>query len=239
MGKAEKDDGALDLRGIARLRGRRWVLSHIDLRIESGQVWAIAGSNGSGKTTLLRIMASLLPPTRGSVRLGGLDPDVDLEGYREEVGFLSHRMGLYSDLSAHETLASVGRLVGCSLSRQEIDERCQAVGLSAPPGLPVRFYSSGMRKRLALARLGLQQPHLILIDEPYGQLDDAGFDLIDDLVNSWRARGTSVVMASHLLERAAGVADRALILDAGQVRWTGLGSQLSKAWSALQRERAS
>ena len=234
-----EEDAGLRLRGVARLRGRRWVLAHIDLNVAPGEVWGIAGANGSGKTTLLRVMASLLPATQGTVSLGALDPDTDLEAYRSQVGFLSHRMGLYADLSARETLGSVGRLVGRPLSTSAIDDRCRAVGLDAPKTLPVRFYSAGMRKRLALARLDLQEHELILIDEPYGQLDEAGFDLIDSLVTRWRARGTAVVMASHLLDRAATICDRGLILDKGQTRWTGVGAQLPQAWSALQLERAS
>jgi len=233
-----EDDVGLHLEGVARLRGRRWVLSHVDLQIKPGEVWAIAGANGAGKTTLLRIMASLLPPSRGRVRLNALDPDADIDAYRSSVGFLSHRMGLYEELSAQENLASVARLLGKSLSGAELDALCAEMGIANHSHGAVRRFSAGMRKRLALARLTLQQPRVVLLDEPYGQLDDAGFGLVDRLVAQWSAQGTAVVMASHLLARAGAIADHGVILSEGQIRWTGEGAALVRAWAALQAERA-
>jgi heme exporter protein A len=212
------------------------VLSHIDLQVKPGEVWAIAGANGAGKTTLLRVMASLLPPSRGRVRLNALDPDADIDAYRSSVAFLSHCTGLYEDLSARENIASVARLLGKPLSLEEIDVLCAEMSLAANSDLPVRRFSAGMRKRLALARLTLQQPRVVLLDEPYGQLDDAGFALIDRLVAKWREQGTAVVMASHLLARAGAVADHGVILSEGQIRWTGEGAALVGAWAALQAE---
>ena len=231
-------DLGLVLKDVARLRGRRWVLSHVDLQIPSGEVWAIAGANGAGKTTLLRVIASLLPPTRGTVRLNDRDPEHDLEAYRAQIAFLSHRMGMYEELSALENLGSVARLLGSPRSEAELSALCEQVGIQVAADVPVRKYSAGMRKRLALARLTLQKPRVVLLDEPYGQLDDAGFDLVDQMILRWKDEGCAVVLASHLLQRAGAVADRGAVLADGQIRWVGAAADLSIAWASLQAEVA-
>ena len=231
-------DQGLVLKDVARLRGRRWVLSHVDLQVAPGEVWAIAGANGAGKTTLLRVIASLLPPNRGTVRLDDRDPEQDLEAYRSQIAFLSHRMGMYEELSGLENLDSVARLLGTPRSETEIAALCDQVGIQGAANVPVRKYSAGMRKRLALARLTLQTPRLVLLDEPYGQLDEAGFDLVDEMIRRWKDEGCAVVLASHLLQRAGGVADRGAVLADGQIRWVGTAADLPRAWNRVQAEVA-
>jgi heme exporter protein A len=155
--------------------------------------------------------------------------DEDLEEARRAIALVTHLPGLYEDLSARENLRILSRLAGrADESRAWLD----AVGLEDRPD-PVRGFSAGMRKRLSFARLLAKAPRIAFLDEPYGQLDPAGFDLVDRLLDELKARGATVVMASHLVQRAARACDRALLLDAGHARWTGPARLASRAWETL------
>jgi heme exporter protein A len=149
---------------------------------------------------------------------------------RRRVAMLGHHMGLYEDLSAMENLAVYGQLAGKDvppghLSRVGLEERKD----------PVRAYSAGMRKRLAMSILLLQDPDVVLLDEPYGQLDPAGMDQMTRLIAE--IRGT-VVAASHQLDRIASICDRALLLEGGVPRWLGPARDLRAAWNKVYAIRA-
>jgi len=225
---------AIDADALSRRFGQRWALARVTLRIEEGERFLIVGGNGSGKTTLLRILATALPRSIGGLSLFGLDPERDRSAVRSRIALLSHQPAIYEDLSSTENLDIVCKLAGQPTGAEALLEQ---VGLSPRPD-PVRFYSAGMRKRLAFARLLAQRPALALIDEPYGQLDPEGFDLVDALVDRLSEAGTTVVMASHLVERAAGNCDRALLLEAGQPRYLGPADQVPKAWRVLHKGSA-
>lgn len=214
---------------LARRFGRRWAYAHVDLRVEDGQRVLIAGANGSGKTTLLRTLATALMPSQGELTLFGMGPDQRWE-LRKRIGMLSHATGLYEDLSAGDNLVVYGRIIARAVPK----------GLLAQVGLdgrtePVRTYSAGMRKRLAMAVLLLQDPDLVLLDEPYGQLDPAGMDQMTRLIA--QVRGT-VIISSHQLERAGELCDHALLLDAGLPRWQGPARNIVDAWQKVHDAKA-
>jgi len=220
----------IETRGLARRFGARWAYAHVDLKVEEGERIAIAGANGSGKTTLLRTFATALLPSRGELQIFGMSPEKHRWELRRRVAMLGHHMGLYEDLSAMENLAVYGQLAGKDvprghLSRVGLEERKDAV----------RTYSAGMRKRLAMSILLLQDPDLVLLDEPYGQLDPAGMDQMTRLIAD--IRGT-VVCASHQLDRIASICDRALLFEGGVPRWLGPAPDLRAAWSKVYAIRA-
>ena len=221
----------IETEALSRRFGQRWALARVELTISRGERFLIVGGNGSGKTTLLRILATALPSSLGTLRLFGLEPGPNRSEVREKIALLSHQPALYEDLSSTENLDIVSTLTGHPKTSEELLER---VGLQPRPD-PVRFYSAGMRKRLAFARLLAQKPQLALIDEPYGQLDPEGFDLVDRLMDQLQEEGCTVVMASHLVDRAAARSDRALLLEAGQPRFLGEAHQLPKAWRVLHK----
>ena len=222
---------AIEAGELSRRYGNRWSLARLNLQVKIGERFLIVGGNGSGKTTLLRLLSTALPRSGGSLSIFGRDPEANRFEVRSSLGLLSHQSSIWEDLSGSENLEILARLVGVNIDTGALLSK---VKLESRPE-PVRTYSAGMRKRLAFARLLIQRPRLTLIDEPYGQLDPEGFDLVDSLVDELIDGGSTVVMASHLVERAAKKCDRALLLESGQERWTGASADVPKAWRALHR----
>ena len=208
---------AVEIEGLARRFGRRWALRGVDFRVEPGEAVALLGRNGSGKTTLLRVVATLLRPTRGRVRVAGRDVVGEAAAVREHVGLMGHVPGLYDDLTAAENLRFAIRMMGRAVEEKGIAEALAAVGLAGEARERVRGFSAGMRRRLVLARLRLQRPDVLLLDEPYASFDAEGVELLNAFVRETVDRGGAAVVATHDLARGVGVLERALVLDAGRV----------------------
>jgi heme exporter protein A len=184
-----------------------WVLTHASLRLQAGETLLLTGGNGAGKTTLLRILATALRPAWGQLSIFGTDALAEPQAVRGRVGLLSHAHAMYAALSAQQNLQLVGRLMG-SVAAAQITERLAEVGLGHTGDLPLHAFSAGMQRRLALARLRLLDPELLLLDEPLTQLDVAGVDLLLELCRSWRQRGRTLLICSHDLRRLGPLADR-------------------------------
>ncbi len=218
--------------GLSRGFGSRWALSGVNLRLAAGRSLLVAGHNGAGKTTLLRLLATTLRPTAGRVLLGGIDSERDPLGARGHVAMLGHRMGLYPELSALENLTVAARLMGLPNGQPRALELLDRVGLAARSRDPVREFSAGMKKRCALARVLLQDPSVVLLDEPYGQLDPKGFELIDRFLADCKAQGPALIVATHLVERAASLIDTGLVLQGGTPTWVGPATGVPEALTA-------
>lgn len=178
----------------------------------------LTGDNGAGKTTLLRILATLLRPSSGQVTIGGLPLPDDADRIRANLAYVSARGFVYDDLTAAENLRFVSRLAGARVTDDELRRILEAVGLGEAIEQPVRSFSTGMRRRLALSTLELRPLRLALIDEPYAGLDTDGMALLDRMVSGLLASGTTVVLASHQVGGATRRADRALRLVDGRLR---------------------
>ncbi|MFT4978726.1 MAG: heme exporter protein A [Myxococcota bacterium] len=220
---------------LSRRFGRRWAYARVTLSIEPGERVLLFGANGSGKTTLLRTLATLLRPSRGDLRLFGADPRASLLDVRRRLGFFSHNVGLYEDLSARDNLAVLARLTGRPRDRDILAAALADVGLEDRPD-PIRRYSAGMRRRVGLAALLSKKPELTLLDEPFSALDPAGMAQVSDII---RTLPGTVVVTSHQVERAAALCQRAILLKDGQIRWQGPAEQAWAAWRASQREAGS
>ncbi len=207
---------AIELRGLVRGYGRRAVLKGLDLEMSAARVVALFGPNGAGKTTLLRVLATRLRPSAGSARVFG--HDVVLRGHdvRKRIATLAVFGGAYATLTAREHL----RLDAALRERPvpDADGLLARVGLESAADALVRTYSSGMRKRLGLARLLAADAALWLLDEPHAALDEAGQDLLDGFVEEARANGVTVLMATHERVRSRRLADAELLLDEGRLR---------------------
>ena len=208
---------ALDVENIARRFGRRWVLRGVSLQVRAGEAVALMGRNGSGKTTLLRVISTLIRPTRGSGMVFGYQLVKEADEIRPLIGMLGHHAGLYDDLTASENLRFAMRMYGLSMPRPAIERALEQVGLGAEVKERVRGFSAGMRRRLALARLILRPPQLLLLDEPYAAFDQAGIDQVNGYVRDLVQGGASAVIATHDLARARGVAERVVRIEDGRI----------------------
>jgi heme exporter protein A len=171
-------------------RDDRVVLDDINFTLTAGEGLLITGANGSGKTTLLRALVGLIEPLRGQVRFDGRPI---AERYRDVV-YLSHLPGLKSMLSAEQNLQLFHRIYPC---HQSVEAALAQVGLAGYASVPVRQMSAGQQRRVALARLCMQQAALWLLDEPLTALDSSGVTLIQQLVQAHCAAGGMVVITSH------------------------------------------
>ncbi|MGH9464691.1 MAG: heme ABC exporter ATP-binding protein CcmA [Thermoanaerobaculia bacterium] len=216
---------------LARRFGRRWALAHIDLEVQEGEALLLTGPNGSGKTTLLRLLVGLLAPSHGELRVFGLEPARERVSVRRRTAVLAHDLWLYPRLSAGETLRLWRRLGGersaTGDGERRVAELLAGVSLGESGSLPVGAFSAGMRKRLALARLRAERPRLLLLDEPFAALDAEGKALVAAWLAAQRAEGVTLIVASHALERAVPLCDRAVRLEAGQLVWRGAASELA------------
>jgi heme exporter protein A len=186
----------------------------------------ITGRNGSGKSTLLRVLSTAIRADRGTARLAGFDLRTATHKVREHVALLSHSSWLYEALSALENMQVAARFLGRDPGREALLPLLEEVGLAHRADDSVETFSAGMRKRLSLARALLQEASVVLLDEPYGQLDPPGFRLVDSLLDRLRQRGTTVLMATHLLERGAELCDLGAILEEGRLQWFGPAAEL-------------
>jgi heme exporter protein A len=206
---------ALAIHGIGKLYGRTAALKQVSLTLERGHVLALLGPNGSGKTTLLRIIAGATSPTAGGGTIFGRDMVAERLDLRSEVGFFAGETYLYDDLTAVENLRFTVTMAGRTPRAAEIDDVLRRVSLREQAGERLRTFSSGMKRRLSLARLLLLDPRLWLLDEPYNSLDEAGCELVNEIVRSVTRRGGAVILATHDAERAVRLADQVARLDNG------------------------
>jgi heme exporter protein A len=209
---------------VARLFGQSAALAGVSLSVEKGRLVTLVGPNGAGKTTLLRILATSLRPTFGAALVDGIDVVQRPDLVRQRVAFLAHATGLYEDLTAAENLDFAATMLG----RMEAVDRADAVrsalaavDLAVDADRRVRGFSAGMRRRLALARMLLTEPSLVLLDEPHAALDADGMTLVDGLLDRWRNAGATVMVASHHADRIMDMADGWARLEGGLLAETG------------------
>ncbi len=203
-----------ELEDVSRLFGRFPALRHISASFESGRCYVLLGENGAGKSTLLRLLAGLLEPTAGRARI--LSTEISSENQRSLIGYMSHASMLYDDLSAIENLryfASLYRTCAC-LSPEEA---LRSVGLDPTLARPVGKYSQGMRQRTSLARVLLPQPPLLLLDEPFSNMDAASAHQMLDLLARLRSGGCTILLTTHQRDLAAPLADYFMTLEAGSL----------------------
>ncbi len=205
----------LDATGVARRFASTWVLRGASLSVEAGEVVGLLGANGSGKSTLLRVVATLLRPHAGTVRVCGHDVVKEPNAVRERIGYLAHTPGLYDDLTARENLAFAAAML--DRDARDVDALLDRVGILHAGARQVRGLSAGMQRRLALARLMLSRPRLLLLDEPYSNLDSDGIDLLNTLVAEWAESGVAALMVLHELAPAAGLLQRTVCILDGRI----------------------
>ncbi len=190
-------------------------LEDLSLEVGAGQVTVLLGPNGAGKTTALRILTGALEAEAGNVRVLGLDPATDGDEVRRRTGVVSAKPALYDRLTGRDNLRYAADLWHLGPSAP-IDAAAARFGISTALGDRVGGYSTGMKTRLALARAVLHGPDLLLLDEPTSGLDPESSQAVLALVAELAASGTAVVMCTHLLLEAEGLADHVVLLQDGR-----------------------
>jgi heme ABC exporter ATP-binding subunit CcmA len=198
---------------VSKLFGSFAALRQVDVELEAGRCYVVIGENGAGKSTLLRILAGLLRPSFGTVTIfGGMEP----QEARARIGYMSHAPMLYDELTGQENLRYFASLYP---GRECLDpaEALRQVGLD--PGLKRTLgqYSQGMRQRTSLARVLMPVPELLLLDEPFSNMDMDSARQMVELLAGFRQKNRIIVITTHQRELAAPIADRVIALQAGRV----------------------
>ena len=217
------DDAAVVVESAEKWFGLNPALANVSLRVQRGEFVVMLGRNGAGKSTLLGVMARLVKPNRGRVRICGVDVARDPERGRERIGLVAHQTFLYPGLTARENLRLHARLHGLEGAGERVAAALAEAGLDLSADRPVRGFSRGMQQRLAIARATLHGPELMLLDEPFTGLDMEAAELLSERLRQWAAAGRTVVMATHNLEQGLEGVDRWVLLDRGRIvtEWTG------------------
>lgn len=208
---------AIKLENIFHRFTAHWALKDISFSISKGECVAVLGPNGCGKTTLLKILATRLAPTKGVGKILGWDMKKDTEPIRREIKWLGHDFGIYKTLTAEENLKFFFRINGKRLGQAELMSALEQVGLEAACHKRVSTFSTGMKKRLALAKILLEDPKIILLDESHANLDQEGKKMMNEMIADWKKAGVTILFSSHDHEEALSLCDRALMLNEGRL----------------------
>lgn len=215
------DRPLVEINGLSKMYGLLPVLKQVNLDVQHGQFVALLGPNGSGKSTLLRLICGLLAATDGTINVGGWHIPEEAEAVRAQIGFVSHQSLVYGNLTARENLRFYARLYNIPRNEMNarIDDLLALAGLTRRAESPVRTFSRGMQQRLSIARALLNDPALLLLDEPYTGLDADAAQRLDTILHNTQRDGKTIIMATHQLDRAAELCDRVIIVHRGRIAW--------------------
>ena len=198
--------------------GRTLALDEIDVVVGPG-VTGVFGPNGSGKSTLLRTIAGLIKPSEGRVVIDGMDGTRRTEELRQRIGYAGHNSGLYARLSLEENLELFTSLYGSAPER--VQEMVERLDLGPHAHKPVADLSAGSKRRAAVARALLHDPDVLLLDEPYANVDDNAAESISAAIKEWKSEGKTALVATHGAKKVKAYADSGLILQRGRLIRSG------------------
>lgn len=207
----------IQIEGLTKSFGHTYALREVDLQVSDGEFLTILGPNGAGKTTLLRVLATLVKPTSGLIRVNGIRLDATDPEIRRHIGLVTDRPLLYNHLTVEENLRFFGLLYEIPSLEQRLDSLLDWVGLSSRRHSPASSLSRGLQQRLSLARSILHKPSILLLDEPYTGLDQQAIQMLRELLRTLRGESHTVMMATHQLGQGLELCDRLVILSDGRV----------------------
>lgn len=207
----------ISTRGLSKRYGYRWALKDVTLDVKPGEIAALLGPNGAGKSTLLRILATLSKATLGDCQITNFRLPQQAPAARAHIGFLAHQPLLYEDLSAEQNLIFYARMYRIKHPARRVDELLKLFDLHLRRHESVRAFSRGMQQRLALARVLLHQSRVLLLDEPHSGLDHASVMLLDRVLRGLAKKGTTILFATHDLQRAQSLARKVFVLAGGEL----------------------
>lgn len=209
---------SIEVQGVRRAFGDVLAVDSISLTAEPGEVTALIGPNGSGKTTLLLMLATLLVPDQGQIRIDGLDPVSQPTEVRARIGWMPDGFGTWDALTVREVLHTIAAAyrIPPDRARARTDELLHTVHLEDLGDRRARVLSRGQKQRLGLARALINDPTVLLLDEPASGLDPRSRIELRDVLRSLAAQGKTVLVSSHILTELQEVADRAVIVARGR-----------------------
>jgi len=213
----------LEAQGLTKYYGSVLAVQSIDFSLEPGQVLGYLGPNGSGKSTTVKMLIGLLEPTNGQVLFNGKNIQQDLVGYRKHLGYVPEEANLYPYLTGYEYLELVGTLRDMPPTRMKskIDSFLELFSLFPHRHVALSSYSKGMRQRILLIAALMDNPDVLVLDEPLSGLDVTSALIFKNLIQSLSAKGKTIFYCSHVLEVVEKVCSRLLILRKGQVIASG------------------
>jgi len=229
------DFDRLEIDGVTRYYGRRRALHNVTFSCGAGEVVAVLGPNGAGKSTLLAVISTLIAPNGGEVRYGSHTARSAGALLRHRLGWLGHELQVYPELTARENLQFFARLMGVSDENAAVAAALASSRLESRAEEPVSGFSRGMRQRLALERALIHRPRLILLDEPFTGLDGPLSDALALRLRALAQAGTLVLLATHDVDLADQVLDRAMVLQSGRLTDVVAGAGWRQAYRAATR----
>ncbi len=221
---------AITFSSVRKTFGDVVALNGVDFQAPAGAVTVLLGPNGAGKTTTVRLTTGAMTTDSGAIEVLGLDPLTDGDEVRARVGVVPPKPAFYDQLSGRENLAFAATIFQADES--EAAEAAARFGIDQALEQDVGGYSTGMRTRLALARAVLHDPEVLMLDEPTAGLDPESARSVLDLIAEMAGRGRTIVMCTHLLHEAEGVADHLVLMEDGEVRTSGNPRTLTNRYMA-------
>lgn len=218
----------IEIDHVTKRFGKKVAVDDLSLTVHDGEVYAFLGPNGAGKTTTIKMITGLLRPTKGTIKVEGLDVQAEGMEARQAISYVPDQPFLYDKLSAREFLAFVGDMYGMApdLCRTRIDELSRRFGITGYIDDLSEGYSHGMKQRVVLAAAMLHSPSVLVVDEPMVGLDPRSARLVKDVLREMADDGVSVFMSTHTLSIAEEVADRAGIIHRGSLIAEGTVDEL-------------
>ncbi|MDM5331071.1 ABC transporter ATP-binding protein [Neobacillus sp. CF12] len=207
----------IEIKKLTKQADNKLILRGVDLSISKGETVAILGPNGAGKSTLLKVLATLIKPTSGLVKINGLDLKMDHIKVKKLFGYLPHSSLLYDHYTPLENLLFFGELYGVKDVENRARQLVNEVGLSFFINEPVKNFSRGMIQRIAIARAIIHEPKIMLLDEPHTGLDQGAITILNNVVLSMKEKGCTTLIVTHDFKQAAEICDRIIIVKNGKI----------------------
>lgn len=225
----------LEARNLHRFFGRQRAVDDVSFSLEDGEALAVFGPNGAGKTTLLRLLAGLLKPSAGEALVGGVRAGSATA--RGRIGIISHESMLYHALTVRENVELAARLYGVADPRGAVSRVLEKLRIAERGSSAVRSLSRGLRQRVSIARALVHEPRVMLLDEPFTGLDDAGASALGEALSAVRASGAALVLVTHNIGEGLSLATRAAVMHRGKfVRVTDTVGAEPSAFAFAYRE---
>ena len=209
-------------------KGKVVAVDNVSFTARDGEITGLLGPNGAGKTTTLRMLYTLLRPDSGSMRIDGIDPEEQPLSIKRALGVVPDSRGLYDRLTARENIRYYGKLHGLKKAdiQRRIDDMVEILGMSEFIDRRTTGFSQGQRVKVAIARALIHEPRTVLLDEPSNGLDVMTTRALREFLRQLKARGSCVVLSTHIMQEVAALCDRIVIVADGKIAAEGTSDQL-------------